>query len=387
MKPIENFLRKVAVFQHKHASVLFMLILVITAFMLVGFTRIEVQSDLSESNPKDIEIYKLNDKVTETFGGQDLILVLFTLDDKYDFKDMPKDIRDKSIIKYILELENSLRLESSVSSVASVGSYFQSAPLTQEEVDNVFRESPAAGQFFSKNFESTFLMVRSDTGTGKKKVSEINNLINEKLNSFSQPPGTKIWITGTPPIQVTISELLIQDAVFTIILALILIFGLINLVERNIVKSIMIFLPLILGLIWTIGSLGWLNIKISMITAGLGAMILGLGVEYGVFMLTRYEEERKKGKNQLESLKVSVPGVGSAIIGSGMTTVIGFLSLTLSILPMLRDLGASLALGIGFTLIAAVFVAPVLFLNLEKIVENLDSKIIQFLKTKVEAKI
>jgi len=111
--------------------------------------------------------------------------------------------------------------------------------------------------------------------------------------------------------------------------------------------------------------MGWLSIKLSVATVGIGAMILGLGVEYGVFMTSRYREERNKGKTQEESLKVTVPSIGSSILGSGLTTIVGFLALTFSIMPVLKDLGNSLAIGIGFSLFIAIFISPSLIILFE----------------------
>jgi len=56
-------------------------------------------------------------------------------------------------------------------------------------------------------------------------------------------------------------------------------------------------------------------------------------------------------------------------LGSGLTTIVGFLSLTLSIMPMLRDLGITLALGISFSLFIAIFANPAIIIleeNFEK---------------------
>ncbi|MCX9013507.1 MAG: MMPL family transporter, partial [Candidatus Methanoperedens sp.] len=100
----------------------------------------------------------------------------------------------------------------------------------------------------------------------------------------------------------------------------------------------------------------------SVATVSLSSMILGLGVEYGVFMVTRYREERAKKENQLESLKITVHGIGSAIIGSGMTTIVGFGALSFATVPMIQRLGQTLALGIAFCLLAALFATPVMLL-------------------------
>jgi predicted RND superfamily exporter protein len=186
------------------------------------------------------------------------------------------------------------------------------------------------------------------------------------VEKISKPDGLKIYITGTPQIRSMILGLLINDALFTLSLAAIIIFIFLIIMEKSFTKAVLIMIPLIIGIIWTLGSMGWLGISLSIATVGIGAMILGLGVEYGAFIIGRYSEERKK-KSSKESLKITVREVGGSILGSGMTTVLGFLALTLSTMPMMRDLGLSLALGIGFTLIAAIFVNPALIIFEERI--------------------
>ena len=79
--------------------------------------------------------------------------------------------------------------------------------------------------------------------------------------------------------------------------------------------------PLLLGLIWTLGTMGWLGIQISIPTAGIGAMILGLGVEYGVFMLTRYEEEKehKRGRYLETNRSITRVSAGLRVVGQDRT--------------------------------------------------------------------
>jgi hypothetical protein len=91
-------------------------------------------------------------------------------------------------------------------------------------------------------------------------------------------------------------------------------------------------------------------------------------------MHTRYVEERKKGNSQKESLEITVPSIGFAIIGSGMTTIVGFLALSFSIMPMLQDLGQSLALGIFYSLFIAVFIAPAIIVMFEDLEYNFFSR-------------
>lgn len=383
----EKFLKKIVIFQSRHYYISFLVIASITIFMLFGVPKIKMESDLSKSMPQDLDIYKLNERVSEKFGGQDIILILLTLDNENNFKDMPKDIRNIDTINYISKLSESLNEESSIESITSVGNIFSKIPnLNQAIVDNTIKENPEINQYFSEDFQSTFMMVRSDIGSSEEKVNQITKLIKDKIDSFSKPAGTKIMVTGNPPMRTTILEILFSDAKNTLLIACILIFILLLILERSFIRSILIYSPLMIGLVWTIGSMGWLGIEISMATAGLGAMILGLGVEYGVFMLMRYLEERKKGNNPQESLILSVPSSGIAIMGSGFTTIVGFGSLALSILPMMQKLGISLALGIAYCLFSAIFVAPIIFIISEEFVAKFDESLYLFFKKKHETK-
>ena len=383
----EKILEKISKFQAKHYGILFTIILIFSTIMLIGVPKIRMESDMQKSMPQDMEIYKLNDRVNYKFGGQDVILVPIAFDNDNNFRDVPKDIRSVEIIRYVSALSKSLESESSIESVTSIGSVFSSmSNYDQNTVDYILDSNPALNQFFSKDYTSTFLMVKSDIGSSEERVKAITDLIESKIDTISKPAGTKIMITGNPPMRSAILEILFSDAKKTILLASILIFILLLFMERSFIRSVLIFTPLMLGLVWTIGTMGWLGLEISVATAGLGAMILGLGVEYGVFMLMRYLEMKEKGHSPEESIIKSVPASGIAILGSGLTTMVGFFALALSVLPMLQKLGISLGIGITYCLISAIIVAPVIFIVSEKLVVKLDEKMYLFFKKKHETK-
>lgn len=348
MNAVKKILTRLAENQKKHKFSMLLVVLAVTIFMIIGAMKMELQTDLSKEMPNDIPVFLLNERVNEKFGGQDMILIVLTLDDSSDSKSAPVDISSTQVMEFMYSLHNELSKESMIYSVAS---------------PSVFPEGhPARESFFSIDKKTALMYVQIDVGSGDKKITEVTELVKSKASTLSVPSGVKVYVTGNPPMRVTIFELLKKDAIFTLLLASGIILVLLIIMQRSFTKGGLVFVPLMLGLLWTIGTMGWLGLKLSIVTVGLGAMILGLGVEYGIFMLTRYYEERELGKNQGDALKISVPGVGFAIFGSGITTIIGFLALTLSVMPMLRHLGVSLALGIMYSLIAALVIAPIFIL-------------------------
>ncbi|MGM5482536.1 MAG: MMPL family transporter [Nanobdellota archaeon] len=377
MTLMEKPLEKLAKIQSKYGLIILVLIFIFTIFISFGIKNIQLESDMNEQMPQDLPIFKLNDRIRSTFSGQDTIFILFMLDEQSEIKDVPKDILSPEIMGYTAKLHKSLEKESQIDQITSLGPAVgqakkYSSNLTTESITKILDYSPELWSLVSNDRKKMIMILNANIGNSESDINSINNMIQNKIEGFSTPPGTNILITGTPPLQATILDLLRYDSVFTLALAFAIIFLLLIIMQRSLKKSAIISIPLLFGILWTGGSLGWLNIKISFATAGLGAMLLGLGVEYGVFMLTRYKEERdKKNKNPAKAMRIAVPSVGSAIVGSGTTTIIGFLALTLSIIPMMQNLGISLAMGIFYCIIAAVVIEPIIILYLEKLGVNL----------------
>lgn len=378
---VSKLLEKLAEFQVKYSTWILVVVLLISVFMILGVPKLSLESDMSKMMPQDLPAYRLNDEVSNNFGAQDVILIILRYDQKLT-KTTPQDIRNPEVISYLVDLENELLKESSVDSVTSVGKYFSGIPLNQNSIDYVFKSAPALNQFFSNDRTSSFMFVSSDIGGSEQKTDAIISLIDEKVNSLSIPAGISIQTTGSPIMRTTLTKIMGQDAIYTLTIAFICIFILLCALERSFIKAILISTPLMIGLLFTMGTMGWINLKISIATAGLGAMILGLGVEYGVFMLKRYHEEREKNKSRLDSLKVSVPAIGKAIFGSGLTTTVGFLALTFSILPMMQNLGLSLAIGIFYCLFSSIFISPVIYIVFEKLEYKFEDWLFKYVKKK-----
>lgn len=382
MDLLQRSLIKLAEIQKKHARSLAVLVIIFTIILGIGLKDLTINSDFRKEMPKQLPIFALNDRIADKFGGEDMVVIAVQIDDSVDLKNAVRDIRDPRVIQSLIFLDEELRNEATIISVASPASLFRGKEtVTTQDVTRTLN-SPQANAFFSRNFKMALMYITADIGSGEEQIQNFDKLIQNRIDHTPKPPGVKFGITGGPTLRMTIFDLLKSDAVFTLLVAAFIILLLLFVMEGSYTQGILVFAPLSLGLIWTMGTLGWLGIPLSVATVGLSSMILGLGVEYGVFVLSRYNEERTKKKSQLDSMKTTVFGIGSAIIGSGLTTIVGFGVLSFSTVPMIQHLGQTLALGIAFCLLAALFVNPVFILleedyeywNTQKKLEKLVAK-------------
>ncbi|MDH6549933.1 MMPL family transporter [Streptomyces sp. SAI-041] len=90
-------------------------------------------------------------------------------------------------------------------------------------------------------------------------------------------------------------------------------------------------------------------------TTGTLAMMLGLavGIDYALFVVSRYREERANGRTPQEATSLAVGTAGSAVVFAGLTVVIALAGLSVVGIPMLTKMGLAAAGAV----VVAVFVA------------------------------
>jgi len=381
----DKVLIAIARYQKKYTRELMIVIILITILLGSGLKDMTINSDVRSEMPRDLPIFKLNDRINDKFGGQDTVVIAVKIDESVNSKKAVRDVRDSRVIESLLFLDESLQDESMVRSVTSPASFFRSMnEISDDNVSQVIEKNPAIEKFFSRDYSMTLMYVSADIGADDVKIQSFIDIVHEKIDYTPKPPGVKFGITGSPVLRVSIFDLLKSDALTTLLIAACIILVLLFVMEKSFTRGLLIFIPLSLGLIWTMGTLGWLGIPLSIATVCLSSMILGLGVEYGVFMVTRYKEERDKGRNQSDSVETAVHGIGTAIIGSGLTTIVGFGVLSFSSVPMMQHLGQTLSLGIFYSLMAALFANPVLMMLEEDFEHHRTEKLLKMFAAKRE---
>jgi len=127
---------------------------------------------------------------------------------------------------------------------------------------------------------------------------------------------------------------------------------------RRLSAPVIILGTLGIALVWTLGVMHLFNIMVTVTTMAIFPLCLGLGIDYGIHFLRRYDEERKRGHSVEECIATSFATTGGAILLASITSVVAFIILATSWFVGLRDLGLSLTVGIALSAIAAFTVLP-----------------------------
>ncbi len=116
--------------------------------------------------------------------------------------------------------------------------------------------------------------------------------------------------------------------------------------------------PIVLVLVWVLGTMALLGIPYNVVTALITALSIGIGVDYTIHVIHRYKEEFAHLRDPEAAASRTLATTGSALIGSALTTALGFGVLVFSPLTPFQQFGVVTAITIAYALVAAVLVVP-----------------------------
>ncbi|MHA1556476.1 MAG: MMPL family transporter [Candidatus Heimdallarchaeota archaeon] len=149
-------------------------------------------------------------------------------------------------------------------------------------------------------------------------------------------------------------------AVVFVVIALLLIF-------TSLVAPLIPLLTIGIAIVVSFAFLFWIS-KVMDIhylsTLILTIISLGAGVDYCIFIYSRYTEELKRGKPKEDAVKIAIEHAGESVFHSGLTVMVGFGALIIPDFPMLRSLGIAMLIGVAFSILASIFIVPSLLMLL-----------------------
>ena len=116
--------------------------------------------------------------------------------------------------------------------------------------------------------------------------------------------------------------------------------------------------PIVMALFCVLGTMTLLGIPYNVITALITALSIGIGVDYTIHIIHRYQEEFAHSRDAEAAARRTLGTTGSALLGSALTTALGLGVLIFSSLPPFQQFGMVTAITIAYSLIAAIVVVP-----------------------------
>ena len=205
-------------------------------------------------------------------------------------------------------------------------------------------------------------------------VNETAKAVNPLLQSLeAQPSISKARLTGSPftrEVQLSASTRTLYTSLPIAIIAATL---LLIITMRSFKYAIVTVIPIGLVVAWLYGIMNLAGFSLNFVTAMIGAISIGIGIDYSIHMTERFREEFKRNLTRSLAIQKAARGTGTALLGSAASSIVGFAIMGFAPMPMFASYGQLTALMIFLAFISSIVVLPCLLMLITKEKPNPES--------------
>ena len=229
---------------------------------------------------------------------------------------------------------------------------------TPDQVREVLFHDPDSGQD-----DVTIISIGIPGSREQQNIIAARDSLTDGLKVISESPAIIFTgLTGSPFTRLaqldastkTLQRSLPIAAIATLVLLLI--------VMRSLRYAVVTIIPIGLVVAWLYGLMYITGFALNYVTATIGAVSIGVGIDYSIHMTERFREEMRRASNKMQALRQAANGTGVALLASAASSIVGFAIMGFAPMPMFSSYGILTAIMIFLALAASLVVLPSLLL-------------------------
>ena len=363
-------MKRIILFATRHPWALLLLIVAITiaAVSQLGQLKfnISAQSMMIEGGA-DVEFYR---KTLDTFGSEDVTVLflsdpgLFETDNLTSIKQAIKGIENLPFVSRTESLYSINHIET-VDDEIRLSPYLEKIPATPEAAGSVTRsalDNPfIADNLLSPSGNSMAINIYFKAGTGADDP-EFDELVTRELDRLIAPLDENLetaYQVGSSYIRSAISEKITQDQKTILPIALLVLLVTLGLTLRRLSGVVIPLITAGLSVIWTLGLMAAIDMPINVMTSIVPALLIIIGSTEDIHLLSEYLAGISKGLHRRKAIERMADKMSLAITLTFITTYLGFLSISLNSLQLLREFGLVASTGLLLNFLITVLLVPV----------------------------
>jgi RND superfamily putative drug exporter len=232
-------------------------------------------------------------------------------------------------------------------------------------VMDLWSDPLAASVSESSDKKAAYVLLRLTGQLGTTQADESVKAAREAIVRSTAPPGLGVYVSGPGPTVADELGSIDRQLMPTIITTAVLVAVLMYVVYRSAVTSRIPLLPVAAALAVARPAVALLGqhdvVEVSTFSQSLlASMTLGAVTNYGIFMVARYHEQRRRGRSVDASLDVAYRSVAPVILASALTIALALSTSSFAKLGLFRSAGIPCAIAILIGTLAALTLLPAL---------------------------
>ncbi|MDN3678188.1 MMPL family transporter [Flavobacterium paronense] len=352
-------------------------IVLLTIFLALQWKNVGMTYNEANLLPKNHKANKDYTQFLNVFGEEGNLVVIGIKDNKFftpkaykAWDELMTNLKSHKEVELVVSLNDLKKLQKNdtlekFELVPLVNQKRTTDPKYLAEIKRqLFNDLPFyEGLLFNKKSGS----IRSAIYINKKVVNSpirkefILNVLVPEVTKFEKTTGIDLKVSGMPYIRTINTDnmkgeigLFIGAALFITSLIFFLFFR----SHRATFISICI---LIVGVMWSFGTLGLFHYKITILTAIIPPLIIVIGITNCIFLINKYQQEIKTHRNQAKALQRVISKIGVSTLMTNLTTAIGFATFMITGNDLLYEFGLVTSINVITVYLLTLMVVPIVY--------------------------
>jgi hopanoid biosynthesis associated RND transporter like protein HpnN len=228
-------------------------------------------------------------------------------------------------------------------------------------------DSAGAGYFLSDDQRLLFILAEpgSEAGSFTSNRAAIEGVRTTVARLKLEFPDVNVGVTGKPALSNDEMTAAFSDSQRATYLAFGLTLALLLGAFLKMGKPLVMLVVLVLSLCWAIGAATLVIGHLSLFSVMFISIVIGIGIDYGIYFLFRYEEERFLGRNLKEAIEITAARTGPGMLLGAATAAVTFYVLLLTDFRGVQELGfiSGTAILLAWVAMMTVFPATLVLLD------------------------
>jgi hypothetical protein len=228
-------------------------------------------------------------------------------------------------------------------------------------------DASSAGYFLSDDRKLLFILTRPQSEEGsftgdRAAIDAIRRTVRDLRGDF---PAVRVGVTGKPALSSDEMTAAFHDSEIAGVLSFGLTLVLLLVAFVRPLKPLVMLTVLAISMTWALGVATLVIGHLSLFSVMFISIVTGIGIDYGIYFLFRYEEELFLGRNLREAIETTARRSGAGMLMGALTAAGTFFVLMLTEFRGLQELGfiAGTAILLSWVAMMTVFPATVMIID------------------------
>ncbi|MFM7839281.1 MAG: efflux RND transporter permease subunit, partial [Chitinophagaceae bacterium] len=327
-------------------------ILLLTAWMGYHASKVEMSYDFTRAIPSNHPQYKLYQAFRKKFGEDGNLMVIALQSDRFftaqlfnDYGALVKELQALPAVENVLSIPGSIQLIKDSSTQRLVSQpIFPRMVTTQQELDSartLFERYPFYEGLLYNPRTGAYLMgirIRKEVLNSKKRNAVVQAIV-QAGDRFAAKHQLELHYSGLPLIRTNLATKVAQEMQWFLLGSLLLSAIILYIFFRSISTMLLSLAVVLIGVVWSLGTLHGLGYKITLLNALVPPLIVVIGIPNCIYFLNKYHTSYRQGLSKQQALVEMISRMGVVTLFCNIAAAIGFAVFALTESAILKEFG------------------------------------------------